>query len=90
MQFMSAIVQRLRGLDPFSKEVIYRGLQIACGIYALAYLFHFTAGQFGDLLRTLNCLNGALTAAPAIATSSVIVALLCDLELKYRKGRGDL
>lgn len=81
-----SMLRSLLKLSGFSVSVIYHGLQLSCGLYVLAYIFHFTAGRFGDLLTTVMCLQGALEAAPAVATGCIIVALICDLEIKYRNG----
>lgn len=84
MRQLMRLKEDLRRLDPFSLTVISFGLRVACGLYALCYLFYFTAGHIGNLEETLNCLSGALDAAPAVVVVSIFAALLCDLEIKYR------
>lgn len=89
MQLFLRLTNSLHNLDNFSLGVISFGLRITCGLYALAYLLHFTAGRFGSLSETLTLLSGVLQTAPAVLVVTVFAALLCDLEMKYRKGNDD-
>jgi hypothetical protein len=94
-RIISLAVKNFREMDRFSVAVIYHGLQLTCGLYAMAVLFSLLAYErlsagSGRYFQALVCYHAAVDTAPAVLIATLAAAFICDIIIKdYRPGGSD-
>ena len=72
-------------LELFPKGVLFYGLQLTCGLYALSFLFLLLAGIYGDYLTAINYSQSLQKIAGTILTEVFIVTIICEVVCKSDK-----
>jgi mannose/fructose/N-acetylgalactosamine-specific phosphotransferase system component IIC len=80
------MVDSFKKLDKFSRAVLYRGLQLACGFMLMSIIFHLVANtSYGNYFAAMGFAKAAFDTSLTIATSAFGVALISDLAMKDRQ-----
>ena len=79
------VVNFVNQLEMFPKGVLFYGLQLTCGLYALAFIFLIIAGMYGDYLTAINYSESLQKIAGTILTEVFIVTIICEVVCKSDK-----
>lgn len=86
---LEQIVSHFKKMHPYSLTVIKIGLQLTCGLYAMAGLFYFLIGRTGNMMATIILYRSALDTAPAVLIAACASAFICDIAIKDKQSKDE-